>query len=532
MAADERIRASLVRFAGGGGLGFLVAPDLVCTAAHVVTAALVPEEPAVGAEIEIDGLPGCIEVWQPEVDLAGLRLTAPAPPRYTPITLADRAPSTDRRCRMFGFPAGHLIHGAWATGELRGRTALGLLQIDDERDRGFTASQGFSGTPVWDDGLDAAIGVLVTVERQTSERRTSYALPVDAILGHWPALAALRKDANPFRGLSPFREQDERLFHGRDEETAALAAKARYQPFTVLSGASGSGKSSLLAAGVVPRLRRDDAVVATIRAHAFTDPEAALRRALNAALDGPADSGGIAEALDRLGKQRLVLVVDQFEELLDDREQAATLLRRLHDTQAAGPRVRIVVAIRSDFLDQAATLFGSAATWSEAAYPLTPLTGEALRPVIEGPLAGTGRVLDPGLPEKVIADAGTDAAVLPMVEQLMHDLWEDEFTREAYDRVGGVAGVIGGHAERAIEEPLALHGEPAVRRVLLRLVRPVSATATLWRTVKADELTADDLAVVRELADRRLVVAREDGFDLIHDTLVQHWKRLHDWVSR
>ncbi|WP_239167711.1 nSTAND1 domain-containing NTPase [Catellatospora coxensis] len=573
MSAEQRLHTSMVSIDVPNGhpvgAGFLAAPDLVCTAAHVITKLLARTsgEPGVGTQVTVrflaTGTSGTavVEVWQPrrESDIAVLRLTEPAPEAVRPVRLVDEPDAWGHRCRMFGFPEHH-PDGVWAVGTMHGRQGSGWLQIDDDRNAGFWATQGFSGGPVWDDDRQAVTGMIVATEALAG-RRTAYAQPAAALLAAAPELAGWaeppgRWDDSPFRGLEPFREQDAPLYFGRATEAAELAETVWREPFTVLNGASGTGKSSLLSAGVLPRLRTRPAIIVGLRVAAGVTAESVLTRALAQAFDlpdaTPAEIAAalragrigdlVVQALDRAYAQRLVIVVDQLEELVGHEPAQATelftLLRALWESTRT---VRVIVTLRSDFLDQAAALSGLGAAWTHAITYLAPLTGDALREAVEGPLAAAGRTAEPRLVDRILADAGATAGALPMVEFLLERLWRSEpgdvLTHETYDALGGVGGVIAGYAEEVLRERIPQAELPAVRSLMLRLVQPTAAGTALRRPVRAQDLTPPMLAVARELAAARLVVTSQDRdsgavtYELTHDALTRRWQRLEDWLK-
>ncbi|MFC7241354.1 trypsin-like peptidase domain-containing protein [Catellatospora aurea] len=573
MSAEQRLHASVVSIdlpnGHPVGAGFVAAPDLVCTAAHVLTKLLArgSAEPGVGTRIEVrfraTGTTGTavVEVWRParETDIAVLRLAEPAPEGVRPVRLVDEPDAWGHRCRMFGFPEHH-PDGVWAVGTMHGRQGSGWLQIDDDRNAGFWATQGFSGGPVWDDDRQAVTGMIVATEALAG-RRTAYAQPAAALLAAAPGLAGWaeppgRWDDSPFRGLEPFREQDAPLYFGRVTEAAELAETVWREPFTVLNGASGTGKSSLLSAGVLPRLRKRPAVIVGLRVAAGVTAESVLTRALSQAFDlpdaTPAEIAAelragrigdlIVRVLDQAYAQRLVIVVDQLEELVGhDPAQATELFTLLRALWESTRTVRVIVTLRSDFLDQAAALSGLGPAWTHAITYLAPLTGDALREAVEGPLAAADRAAEPRLVDRILTDAGATAGALPMVEFLLERLWRSEpgdvLTHETYDALGGVGGVIAGYAEEVLRERVPRAELPAVRSLMLRLVQPTAAGTALRRPVRAQDLTAPMLAVARELAAARLVVTSQDRdtgavtYELTHDALTRRWQRLEDWLK-
>lgn len=241
------------------GAGFLIGDGLVCTCAHVVQEhdGSRPDRPVTvdfpllaGAEA---GPPVTAEVesWRPEDDVALLRLAVPVE-GTEPLPFVDDGSEEGGgewggEIRSFGFPV-DAPRGVNATGVLRGRQRADRLQLDLAA-HGVPIAQGFSGAAVWDVRRDAVVGMLVTRGRHGLSG-TAYLIPADQLPG-----TEVRVEC-PFRGLGRFEEGDARYFHGRGPEVRALLEAVDSRPVTVLAGPSGSGKSSLLRAGLLAELRR------------------------------------------------------------------------------------------------------------------------------------------------------------------------------------------------------------------------------------------------------------------------------------
>jgi Trypsin-like peptidase domain len=242
----------------------------VVTCAHVVMRALGladDEPPPAHAEVRLDFplvAPGelvtaRVERWlAPQADnagdVAGLLLTGTAPGGATATRLVAADDLWSHPFRAFGFPAAH-DQGVWVSGRLRGRQAAGWVQMDGVAATGYRVEPGFSGTPVWDDELDGVVGMAVAAEAPP-EVRAAYLIPTSALVGAWPGLADQARPPCPYRGLFAFRERDAALFFGREEASDGLLGELTRHPLVAVAGPSGSGKSSLVFAGVVPRLRQ------------------------------------------------------------------------------------------------------------------------------------------------------------------------------------------------------------------------------------------------------------------------------------
>lgn len=367
-AGPESMRRAIVRIfavkpaANGArvpvGAGFLIGDNAILTCAHVLTAALglaADDTPGAAERIEVDLplLPGTatltatVESFVPRLasgggDVAVLRLDPP-PDGAEPLRLleTEQRDVWDDPARAFGFPAGR-PDGVWHRCELRDRQGSGWVQADMVRASGYRVVGGYSGTPVWDDELVGVVGMMTKAD--AGGPAVSYLIPTDSLLAALPALRELiLPPPSPFRGLSAFQEADRDVFHGRATESENLAVTVEAGRWTTLVGPSGCGKSSLVQAGVLPRLRDAGYKPVVMRPSAGSSPLTALAAALLPLREPPGlsgtelderrekltarlqDSGALADIVPGLltpdgmnagGYSRLLIVVDQFEELL------------------------------------------------------------------------------------------------------------------------------------------------------------------------------------------------------------------------
>ncbi|MCE6995569.1 trypsin-like peptidase domain-containing protein [Saccharothrix sp. S26] len=531
MGSARALPAAVVRVRDGRGLvvgaGFLVAPDLVCTCAHVVGDGPVPPERVV---VDFPMLPGVptrtarVEAWRPAEadgrgDIALLRLTAPPPEGSAALALgaAENPPlgaaenPWGQRFRVPGFPAGH-EDGLWVGGGLRERQGTGWVQM--QADDGPRIVRGFSGSPVWSEDLDAVIGMTVAAERGSG---TAYLIPSEALVEVTGALAP----PCPFRGLRAFRAEDARYFFGRDEEVDRLAERVARHRVVLVVGPSGCGKSSLVDAGLRPRLEAAGTPVAVVR---------------------PAPGQTAAELLAVLGAVAVpgaVLVIDQFEEVVtSDPGTARDVLRLLDELTAAPDGPRVVLTLRAGSLDGLLAAGGVPAL-DDATVFVEPLTGDRLRQAVERPVSLTpGVAYQDGVVDRVLADARSGTGLLPLVEFTLTELWHAQeagrLTLRAYDRLGGVAGALAGHAERFYRGLDPAEREPA-RRLLVRLARPTEDGFAL-RPTRLDEVPDELRRAVDVLLGARLLVVREDpGQPRVvapaHEALLHNWRTLRGWLE-
>ena len=312
----------------------------------------------------------------------------------------------------------------------------------------------------------------------------------------------------PYPGLAAFGEDDRDLFFGRTELAIALAGRVRPGGVVAVVGASGSGKSSLVRAGVVPRL--SGAVVITPGVH----PLSAL----------PADTSN-------------PIVVDQLEEIFtrctDPAERSAFVDRLL------GHAHGIVVTVRGDLYAQLAELPSLAAAAAEDHVLLSPLTANEMADAIEGPARARGFTLESGLVDVVLADARTEPGALPLVAHALRETWLRRegrtLTVAGYRAAGGVRGALIQTAE-LLYDGLDPSRRALLRNVLLRMVEPGEGVADARRRVDRAELEAlwgaDEIdPLLERLATARLVTLDGSSVEPAHEALLRAWPRLHGWID-
>ncbi|MFI7482231.1 helix-turn-helix domain-containing protein [Kocuria sp. M1R5S2] len=334
----------------------------------------------------------------------------------------------------------------------------------------------------------------------------------------------------PYVGLRSYRPEDEAHFFGRTAEVTELGervaglAGAEGPRILAVVGASGAGKSSLLGAGLLGRLRAEGQVLHGWTARATTpglEPRERLERA-------------VAEDPD-------LLVVDQLEELWTgsrDDEEPGRFLDRL----AGVSRDRVVVVgLRADFFGTASR-HGELRAALERPVLLGALSREQLQEIVVGPAEAVGARVSPDLVEVVLRDVaprGTEvgAGLLPLLSQALLGTWEHARSRELtvadYHAAGGITEAVDRRAEEVLGE-LGPHEQDVARAIFLRLVRVVG-TGTAATAVRApvlrEELPEGGAAVVEHFARARLLTIDRDEIQLSHESLLDHWSRLSRWIE-
>lgn len=370
---------------------------------------------------------------------------------------------------------------------------------------------------------------------------------------------------NPYKGLRAFQEADAGEFFGRATLIERLVQRLN-QPesearFLAVIGPSGSGKSSVVKAGLIPALRQD-----VIRgssnwfvidifpgARPFEELEAELLRiAVNppsSLLEQLRAEHGISRAIKRIlpddDSVELLLVIDQFEELFtqtaEDRRKAFLigLLDALDDPRS---RLRVVITLRADFYDQPLYYRDFGELLRKRTEVVLPLSDAELRDAIVTPAEIAGAHFESGLVETIVNDVGNEPGILPLLQYALTELYDKRdgrmLTHSAYHALGGITGAI---AKRADEEFERADGtdQDVVRQIFLRLVTLGEGTEDTRRRVRRSEL--GDSSAIRAVLDAyshaRLLTGdrdpetREATIEVAHETLIRTWERLHTWIE-
>jgi uncharacterized protein YjbI with pentapeptide repeats len=354
---------------------------------------------------------------------------------------------------------------------------------------------------------------------------------------------------NPYQGLQAFTPATKQFFFGRDREIEALVQKVQQCGFVPVIGASGSGKSSIVRAGLIPRLEGLGWRILPVMKPG-TEPMAMLRSVTPDLYVGDAIEP-VASVKTRIpGNEKILLVVDQFEEVFTlerDKSEKTRFIKCLREFSAYEQgRIAVVVTMRTDFVEAGlAKGVLTQAMLSDAVW-LGPMTGADLEAAIKNPAIVQGATLQPELFMKIVQDVEEEPNCLPLLEFALSELWvskaESELTLAAYRKLGGVAGALNAHAEAIYKQLAAQKREHWVQRVMLRLVRTGEGTKdTRQRQRKSDLLDiGKDVgeqdaieSVIQTLVDGRLLVSdrveNQDVIDLSHEALMQSWQRLAGW---
>lgn len=376
---------------------------------------------------------------------------------------------------------------------------------------------------------------------------------------------ALQTDECPYRGLQAFHEEHAKFFYGRAALTQWLVEALRSENrFLAVLGASGSGKSSVVRAGLTPALRAGklpgsehwliatmkpgarplEALAALIAPHLPDDKSQALRllqwqddlrkdeRTLHAA-------ARLLTARDSVG--RFLIIVDQFEETFTQCQDAQERQRFLDNLLYAADIVQgntlVVLTMRSDFYTHASaypTLIDHIAAHQ---VNVTPMSVDELRQAMEAPAQQVGLSLDPGLVDNILAEIADRPGILPLLEHTLEQLWQHRVGRrltfDSYRAIGGVHGALARWAEKSYAD-LTPEQQKAADRLLLRLVQLAEGRQPVRDRVPLSHL--EPAAVVEKLISARLLtteqaaVGEETLVTVAHEALFDSWPRLQQLV--
>jgi WD40 repeat protein/class 3 adenylate cyclase len=331
----------------------------------------------------------------------------------------------------------------------------------------------------------------------------------------------------PYKGLGTFEQSDAAYFFGREQLVGELAARSVGFGLLGVVGPSGSGKSSLVLAGLLPSLAAGLLPGSDRWGHAVLRPGARPMAELDNALSGA----------DRA--ERLVLVVDQFEEVFtttaEPPEQEAFIGRLVE--LASDPAVAVVVTIRADYTGQCAPYPEFAELLAANLVLVGPLTADQLRRAIELPARRVGLRVESALVDALVTEVKDEPGGLPLLSTALVQLWQarsDGWLRyEAYLRGGGVRSAVARLAESSYEQLSDSERESAMS-VFVRLVGQGEGDAAVRRRVPLSEFDVDRdptvASVLSALTRDRLLTQDEGLVEIAHEALIREWPRFAGWL--
>jgi WD40 repeat protein len=579
------------------GAGFLVSPHHILTCAHVVTQALkLPENSATRpkALLYVDfpllnGRPrrkASVHQWYPlrdqvvndefeDISVLVLSSQTPKPneARSIPIIGFEEEAfenESKRAVRMCGFPK-HQENKVCLNGTLQKTIAPGLVHIEIKSSMPPKLT-GFSGTPVWDKQEQAVVGMIVSLEHRNGKSGAKM-ITSASLVKAWPELE-LYSSPNPYRGLQAFGEKDHEYFFGRETLIQPLHTAVKKQPFAAVIGTKGSGKTSLIFAGLVPRLRQENWLI--IECCPKNQPFSELSKAfvpfvypkLNQ-LTRREKQNQFADKLSqgemtlsyminlvfhdsKLEGKRLLLIIEQFEQLYtlnsDDVQQRflATLLQSidLRSQKRSGglaPDFTLLLSMRADVMEQAVTHSDLAEALNHYHKAiLGPMTSANLRAAIEKPAGNQGVTLEAGLTDRILQDFRQSEGHLSRLQFTLTQLWERleywQLTHRAYNAIGGLNNALKNHQDEFynhlnhIEKQLLTH-------LMLQLVRPINENQYMRQVVIRAHLSVDAWDLAKRLTEKGLLLIKrnqdtgQETVQLADQILISDWQQLRDWLD-
>ncbi|WP_329028379.1 nSTAND1 domain-containing NTPase [Streptomyces sp. NBC_00690] len=335
-----------------------------------------------------------------------------------------------------------------------------------------------------------------------------------------PVIALEDGTMAPYPGLARYGTDHSDHFFGRDDLIADLLELTRRHPVVALVGASGSGKSSLLRAGLVPALRR--------AASAGNGTAPSVIRILT-----PGSTP--ARTHRTLMTNGALLLVDQFEEvftLCRDRGEQNAFMELL-----TGSGCRVVIAVRADFSGRCAEHPALAAALKESVLLVGPMTPAQLRAAVVGPATAGRLIVERALTARIVADVADEPGGLPLMSHALLETWRRRrgrtLTVAAYEAIGGIQGAITHTAEEAFGAFTEREAR-AGRELLLRLIAPGDTTEDTCRTASRSELLhmPESERVLERLVRARLLTVDDGAVNLAHESLIRGWPRLRSWIEQ
>ena len=371
--------------------------------------------------------------------------------------------------------------------------------------------------------------------------------------------------ACPYPGMVPFRAEDAPYFYGRETEIERMLQHLRLQHFLMLIGPSGSGKSSLIYAGLLPALTNnryfDDDYWLIRPMRPGPHPMSRLAESLETeSEDSVVTDGTVQNVLNRHPPaQRLLLLIDQFEEVFTqvertERSRFIRVLQTLRSLQSC----TLLLTVRADFYPDLMT----STLWPVDAsqrVEIAPLRGDALRQALEKPATAVGVRLEESLISRLLADAADEPGVLPLLQETMGQLWlqmeQRVLSYSAYEKlcdhgsispdnnvITGLAVAMAMRADATLIQ-LTPNQQLIARRIFLRLIQfgegrtdtrrqqPMSALQAVGDNLNEFERTLEHMTDHRLLTRSGDEEEDDSQVDISHESLITGWSRLHDWIE-
>ena len=370
--------------------------------------------------------------------------------------------------------------------------------------------------------------------------------------------AAPSAAACPYKGLAAYQIEDAQFFFGREVLIDDLVRRMQTHQVLTVGGPSGSGKSSLVRAGLIPAIRAGALLGRESWQVALFTPGRDPMAELYFQVTGTPSRGGLTFTFEDLlerptmarhlswkdGIERpLVLCIDQFEELFTlatDKQRNNFISAVSAMTDPADSKVRVVIAVRADFYGQCAQIPWLAEHITQNQVLVGPMTDAELRRAIVEPARRSGLHVESSLVDAIIDEAGHEAGSLPLVAHALVETWsrrrDNVLTLQGFHEAGGVAGAISQTAEATFEHRFDDAERTATQRLFLRLVTSGSSASDTRRVIARTDIEQDSQSevmdrVVAGLTEARLLTVDDKTVQIAHEALLRTWPRLRGWIE-
>ncbi|HEY9640689.1 MAG TPA: caspase family protein, partial [Coleofasciculaceae cyanobacterium] len=364
---------------------------------------------------------------------------------------------------------------------------------------------------------------------------------------------SLQSGICPYKALEYFDLKDADFFYGRTALTDELIQRIHTEPFLAVLGASGSGKSSVLRAGLLYQMKLGQRLSGSDRWR-YLPPFTPTAHPLQRLQDAIGRSATEFQQFVTDQPTVVVMIIDQFEECFtlcqNDTERQQFFGILLETLESANDKLRLVIGMRADFLGQSTEYRLLAEQIDRHLVTVKPMTPEELRQAIAEPAKQVGLQIEPLLVNRMVEEVEGSPGSLPLLQFTLTELWQmrqepflNSLTLFAYDKLGGVKGALEKVANQVYED-LSEVQRPVAKRIFLALTQPGEGTEdTRRRVLKSDLVNQQQPEALLEPVLQTLVAARlittdqteidsaDAIVDVVHEALIRHWQQLRSWIE-